>query len=43
MEVIHPGQTKWSPLKATVADGEIELKVPLERGCAMVKLYAAEK
>ncbi len=37
-EVIHPGGKKWIPVKAAVADDEVHLDVPVQRGCAMVRL-----
>lgn len=38
VEVIHPGETTWAPLKVADKDGVVTLDVPLKRGCAMVKL-----
>ena len=38
VEVIHPGETNWAPLKVGDKDGVVTLDVPLKRGCAMVKL-----
>ena len=39
VEVIHPGQEQWSTMATISASaGQIKLRVPLERGCAMVKL-----
>ena len=37
-EAIHPGKTDWTPLKIEDNDGVVAMDVPLERGCAMVKL-----
>ena len=37
-EVIHPGKTAWAPLNLTEQGDVITLDVPLERGCAMVRL-----
>ena len=37
-EAFHPGGEAPVPLPATFKDGELRLRVPLKRGCAMVKL-----
>ena len=36
--MIHPGKTDWAPLEVEDEDGAVVMDVPLERGCAMVKL-----
>jgi hypothetical protein len=42
IEVIHPGESRWSALSATAdSAAQMKLAVPLERGCAMVKLAYA--
>lgn len=38
---IHPGQTDWTPLSGVERGDQLTLDVPLERGCAMVKLCYA--
>jgi len=37
-EVLHPGATKASALATTPKDGSLSLEVPLQRGCAMLRL-----
>jgi hypothetical protein len=37
-EVLHPGETGWTPLAATKRGDDLVLDVPLVRGCAMVRL-----
>ena len=41
-EAIRPGETQWTALPLVEARGGIRLKVPLARGCAVVRLRAAE-
>jgi len=36
--VIHPGETDWSPMEVDDRGDYILMNVPLDRGCAMVKL-----
>jgi hypothetical protein len=42
-EAIHPGTTKWAPVKLAKSDDQLILDVPLKRGCAMVRLMSLEK
>jgi hypothetical protein len=37
-EAIHPGADKWTPIKAAATGNEVQLDVPVQRGCAMVRL-----
>ncbi|HOZ48977.1 MAG TPA: chitobiase/beta-hexosaminidase C-terminal domain-containing protein [Candidatus Hydrogenedentes bacterium] len=37
-ELVHPGETEWAPLTVEDDGAQVALNVPLERGCAMVKL-----
>ena len=37
-EALHPGAETPVPVHARFRDGELELQLPLKRGCAMVKL-----
>jgi hypothetical protein len=37
-EALHPGSEGAVGVPATFKDGELELHVPLKRGCAMVKV-----
>jgi hypothetical protein len=37
--VRHPGSEDWAHLTLSEANGVWTLDVPLERGCAMVKVY----
>ncbi len=37
-ELLHPGETEWKACEFTRGDTDITLTVPLQRGCAMVKL-----
>jgi hypothetical protein len=37
-EVIHPGETDWKECAFRQKDSAITLKVPLTRGCAMVRI-----
>jgi hypothetical protein len=37
-EVIHPGETDWKAGEFSKQDNAITLKVPLHRGCALVRL-----
>jgi hypothetical protein len=37
-EVLHPGETDWTPLSGVGKGDLLTLDVPLHRGCAMVKL-----
>ena len=34
----HPGQAEWKPIDISQQDSATVLDVPLERGCAMVRL-----
>ena len=36
--IIHPGKTEWQPIELTEKNGVVALDVPLERGCAMLKI-----
>ncbi|NQV34683.1 MAG: hypothetical protein HQ515_18460 [Phycisphaeraceae bacterium] len=38
-QVIHPGRTDWTPLMLKETSNGVTIEVPLERGCAMVKIY----
>lgn len=38
-EAILPGEASAVPISAIVKDGVLEMKVPLKKGCAMVKMY----
>ena len=40
-EALHPGGGKPVPVKSNFKSGILELFVPLERGCAMVRLFPA--
>ena len=40
-EVFHPGSAQGSPLHFARSGNEISLTVPLQRGCAMVRLGAS--
>jgi hypothetical protein len=42
-EAIHPGADKWIPIKAAVTDNEVHLDVPMQRGCAMVRLRTPQR
>lgn len=42
-EALHPGAESPVPVSATFKDGELELQVPLKRGCAMVKIATANQ
>jgi hypothetical protein len=37
-EALLPGSSNGVPVQAKLKEGALELQVPLERGCAMVKL-----
>jgi hypothetical protein len=37
-EVIHPGQEVWTPCSYRLKGSKLNLKVPLQRGCAMVRI-----
>ncbi len=37
-ELMHPGATQWKALAARAKGGTLSFKVPLARGCAMLKL-----
>jgi len=39
-EVIHPGEEQWTECAMRQAESGISLKIPLRRGCAMVRLVA---
>ncbi len=39
-EALYPGAGASSPLAVKIQDGALELQVPLQRGCAMVKLMS---
>ncbi len=39
-EVIHPGDSHWSPCNFTATKTEIKISVQLHRGCAMVRMRA---
>ena len=43
IEALHPGTGSPVPLPAAVKDGALELRVPLERGCAMLKIRSASE
>ena len=36
--VIHPGKTDWTPLMLEEQSDVVAIEVPLQRGCAMVKI-----
>jgi hypothetical protein len=38
--VIHPGETEWKDCTLRQRGSTVSLKVPLSRGCAMVRLMA---
>jgi len=38
IEAIHPGSEKWISVNACRTDKSIEIDVPLQRGCAMVRI-----
>jgi hypothetical protein len=42
-EALHPGAETAVPVRAEFKDGELELQVPLKRGCAMVRLMDQTK
>ena len=42
-EVLHPGVEAPGVVSATFKNGELELNVPLKRGCAMVRLMAPSR
>jgi len=37
-EALHPGSEKWIPVKARIERSQLRLDVPLQRGCAMVRV-----
>lgn len=37
-QALHPGAEKWIAVPTTYRKGALELRVPLERGCAMVRI-----
>jgi hypothetical protein len=37
-QVIHPGETDWQDCAFRQKESAITLKVPLRRGCAMVRI-----
>ena len=40
-EALHPGAETATPVPATLKDGVLELTIPLNRGCAMVKIVTS--
>jgi hypothetical protein len=40
-DVLHPGSPRWKPLAPRVRGESLSLDVPLERGCALVRLHPA--
>lgn len=41
IEAIQPGQTEWTPISGVEKGDRLTLEVPLQRGCAVVKLSYA--
>lgn len=40
VEMIHPGEASWSPIRdANTVGGRLRFTVPLRRGCALVRLF----
>lgn len=35
---VNPGDREWRNLKPSFGDGQVEIQVPLKRGCAMVRI-----
>ncbi|MCZ7544940.1 MAG: hypothetical protein M5R40_16090 [Anaerolineae bacterium] len=43
VELIHPGEDSWMPIRdASMVDEYLRLTVPLQRGCALVRLFINE-
>jgi len=40
-QVLHPGSEDWLPMPAVLENSRLRLNVPLERGCAMVRITPA--
>ena len=38
VSAVHPGKTAAAAVEASFAEGALTLRVPLHRGCAMVRL-----
>jgi len=43
IEAIHPGGEKWISVNAYRTDKSIEIDVPLQRGCAMVRIRKSKR
>ena len=40
-EALHPGSDAWEPVSVSSGNKKLVLDVPLERGCAMVRVHAS--
>jgi hypothetical protein len=42
VEIIHPGTASWTPIRdAETRDGRFRVTVPVQRGCALVRLFSS--